>query len=122
MGSVSHLFPRGLSANPGGRRRLLVDRIRTRGFDMVDTLLAIAFGRLPRIRDGRRWVTPPPPSTRDRLRAIHILLDIGYGRQATDDGPSWGAVPPDQLADRRSRQPTAAPITRDARQGKEGTG
>ena len=75
----------GQSGNPAGRpkgtRELshLVLEATDDGRELVDALVAISKGSLPEILDGK---ATKEVTVRDRLRAIELLLDRGYGKPA----------------------------------------
>lgn len=73
----------GQSGNPSGRpkgtRELshLVLEATNHGTELVDTLVAISRGTLPEILDGKET---KEVTVKDRLRAVEMLLDRGYGK------------------------------------------
>jgi len=73
----------GQSGNPSGRpkgtRELshLVLEVTNDGKELVDALVAIARGTLPEILSGK---ATKEVTVKDRLRAIEMLLDRGYGK------------------------------------------
>ena len=75
----------GQSGNPSGRpkgtRELshLVLEATNDGKELVDALVAIARGTLPEILNGKNT---KEVTVKDRLRAIEMLIDRGYGKSA----------------------------------------
>ncbi|MEO5802567.1 MAG: hypothetical protein ABIR24_03490 [Verrucomicrobiota bacterium] len=84
-------FPKGKSANPGGRPKGIANLVRQKtkdGGELVVIMLQIAHGKLIiqdtyRDKEGREHSVKRAPSHKDRMAAIEWLADRGFGKSTS---------------------------------------